>query len=168
MAATSWDPKQPSFLVRGTLPEIVYGETEKNSQTFKAGALVYIDGTNGVAACADDATSIDGIAMKDATNVTSGNIEIPIMKVEPQHLLKMRVSSAGTAALASTATHGVRYAIDIDANGVATVDTADSGTATKNCVQFVQPIYDVNGDSTYWAEVHITGGDLDGAVDERS
>ena len=156
MAATSWDPNQPQFYGTGSMPKIVYQGLEANSQSFKAGSVVYAN-SGAITACAADAVNILGIAMVDATNVTSGNIEIPVMVFEPHTLLRMKVTSGATEATNSETSTApfVKYAPYVDANGVLKLDTADTGVATKNSLIFIQGIRDVNGDATAWAEVKI-------------
>lgn len=153
MAAKSWDPLQPRLEPHaGAVPKIVYDVLEANSQTFKAGALVYLS-SGAVAACADDPSKIWGIAMKDATNVTSGNVEIPVMIITPEDHVLIRVqSTAGTDALASTLTPGTRYGTELDANGVAYLLSAE--VTTDNWI-FIEPILDATGASTYTARVSL-------------
>jgi len=153
MAAKSWDPLQPKLEPHaGAVPKIVYDVLEANSQSFKAGALVYLS-SGAVAACADDPTKIWGIAMKDATNVTSGNVEIPVMIITPEDHVIIRVqSSAGTAALSSTLTPGTRYGTELDSNGVAYL--LSSETTTDNWI-FIEPVIGADGAAGYEARVSL-------------
>lgn len=150
MAATSWDPNQPQIEAdHCAAPRIIYGFLEANSQTFKAGAIVYLN-SEAVTVCAADATSIAGIAMKDATNVSSGNIEIPIMVIDGNSRIRLHCTNGATAALASSGTTGTRYSSYVDSDGVLKADHADSGTAAKNCWKFVEPLFDATATSTHF------------------
>lgn len=153
MAAKSWDPKQPRIVKNDSIAEIAYGITEANSQSFKAGALVkYSSGVAALVTATSAAQAVLGIAQKDATNVTSGNIEIPVQLVSATDTLLIRVSSDGTAALSSTLTPLTDYGIHVDTNGVATLDSSET---TNVSLVFIEPVYDVNGDATYWAKCRV-------------
>jgi len=138
----------------GQSPEIRYGWYEVNSSDFKAGQLVYLAGnatTGGVTHCETDATVIMGIAMKDATNVSSGNIEIPVMIIYPDDELIMRCRSGATDTLASAFYPGKKYGV-ILASNIIYVDQAE---VTTTVVEFVEPIYDATGTSTYWGKFKL-------------
>jgi len=154
MAATSWDLNQPRLAQSngGSVPKIQYGILEANSKTFKAGCLVNM--TSGVCDSIDtDDVSVYGIAMKDSTNTSSGNIEIPITVITPADELYIRVRNATTDALANTAAPGTAYPLVVDAStDVAYMDIADSSTPA---VVFQGEILDAAGASTYWARVRL-------------
>ena len=148
MAATSWNPKQPRLMPKnGSIPEI-FMFPEAAAQSYKAGALVYLDATNGrVTACADGATLITGIAMKDATTVTSA--DAPVQIIQPGDLLYITCydESDGAEVAANTLKAGFTYDLEVDANGVCYAEY-DTEHATTEELIFVQPVYDANGDST--------------------
>ena len=154
MAATSWDPNQPRVAQQhgACVPKIQYGILEDDSKSFKAGCLV--DLTSGACDSIDtDAVAIYGIAQKDSTNTSSGNIEIPIQPIYPTDELYMRVRSGASDALANTASPGTAYGIIVDAStDVAYMDTADT---SNDCVVFQGELLDSTGASTYWARVHL-------------
>lgn len=142
------------FCASGQVPEIRYGLKEANSQTFKAGQLVYLAaGAAGgqVTVCPNDATRILGIAQKDATNVTTGNIEIPVMVIKPGDQLKIKVRSGATDTLSNTLYEGLRYGT-ILASNVHYLNAAETST---DVFVFLSPIYDGGGDATYWAKVNV-------------
>lgn len=154
MAAISWDPNQPRLAQSngGSVPKIQYGILEDNSKSFKAGVLV--DLTSGACDSIDtDATAVYGIALKDSTNTSSGNIEIPIQVITPSDELYMRVRSGASDALANTAAPGTAYGIIVDAStDVAYMDTADT---SNDVVVFQGELLDSTGASTYWARVRL-------------
>lgn len=125
--------------------QIVYGFLEANSQSFKAGQLVTY--SSGVAAAASDSQALMGIALKDATNVTSGNIEIPIYPIYPEDEWEIKLTNGGTLTAASSFTQGTRYGTYVASN-VAYLDLAE--TTTDNCI-FVEPIDVTN--RPYWGKV---------------
>jgi len=154
MAATSWDPNQPRLAQSNgsSLPKVQYGILEDDSKSFKAGMLV--DVTSGACDSIDtDATSVYGIALKDSTNTSSGNIEIPIQPITPADELYMRVRSGASDALANTAAPGTAYGVIVDAStDVVYMDTADT---SNHCVVFQGELLDATGASTYWARVRV-------------
>lgn len=69
---------------------------EANSQAFKANDLVYLSATGTVTAVTDDGTGtmvMAGMALTDATNVTSGNVAIRVMKIVPGDIYSINVYS---------------------------------------------------------------------------
>jgi len=138
----------------GESGEIRYGWYEANTQSFKAGQLVYLAGdatTGGVTADATDSAAIMGIAMKDATNVSSGNIEIPVMIIYPDDELIMKCTASGTAKLSNLFYPGKKYGLYVGSN----IWYADYDDTTNDAVMFVEPIYDVTGTSTYWGKFKL-------------
>lgn len=128
--------------------EIVYGFTEANSQSFYAGQLVLF--SSGVAAAASDATTtLLGIAMKDATNVSSANIEIPIYPIYPDDTWLIHCVATGTAKLASAYTQGTRYGLYVASN-VAHLDYDE--TSSDSCI-VIEPVDTTN--KPYWMQVRF-------------
>ena len=145
MAATSWDPKQPQIIAGPR--RIAYKSLEANSQSFKAGAPVYSNaGAITIAAVGD--VPFLGFAMLDGTNVTSGNIEIPVMLVTGENFIKARVTTSASVEEAANTTCkiGTAYDWNVD-SGLFSIDSSDT---TNPKLIFVQAIYDVNGDATIW------------------
>lgn len=115
-------------------PEIVSGLKEANSQSFKAGALVYVssgtvtvlaDGGSGVGTQMNTDLHLCGIALKDATNVSSGNIEIPFIKIRPGDMFEAWVYTLGSTDTAADTNIGLSYDIDITSSH-STVDLNDT------------------------------------------
>lgn len=131
---------------------------EADSQSFKKGELVYLSNAGAVTACSGDLSSgqIMGKALKDATNVTTGNIIIPIEVIEPGDLWLMRVSTSGTAATCDNLSLVTEYGLDVSSN-VWTVDTAETD---ENVVTVVKYHYDTNGDEDYWVYVRFLSAAL--------
>lgn len=148
MAASSWNPLQPT--IRGAGGEIppIYKFPEAATQSYKAGAVVEAVG-GAVTACDNAAARILGIAQADATGTTSADAYVQVTR--PGDLIEMGcVDAAATDVLvaASGLKAGYTYAIAIDGDGVCNADLNTEHATTEEIV-FVQPVYDANGDSTY-------------------
>lgn len=105
-------------------PEIIHGLLEASTQSFKAGELVYGD-AGALTAVASNDVLVLGIAQIDATGATTH--EVPVMRIRPSDIVKMRVSNAGTAATSDNCKVGEPYALDVTSN-VVTVDYSDTGS----------------------------------------
>ena len=142
MAITSNDP-------RNGVPQITDKHTETNSQSFKAGELVYFDASGGVLVAAAGTTPVAGVAMKDATNVTSGNIAIPVQLIRPDDevLIQVEDGSGNLEAANTTCLPGIAYDIVVSSNH----HRLNSSDTTGGIFIFVEEILDANGDATYWA-----------------
>ena len=164
MAAKSWDGLQPRLQPEGAdIPEFMT-LTEKAGQSFKAGCPLKLTTTAGtVEIVTAAACGFVGIALEDASGVTSAEIKVQICR--PDTPIVARVSSGGTLEVPSTAMiTGVAYDLYLDANSVVTVDSASPGNAT---LIYERPIFDVNGDETYWGIFRILPGQA-GNIDEAA
>jgi len=130
--------------------ELKFDMKEANSQSFKKGQFVYLN-AGAVTACATNGQSIFGIAQVDATNVSSGNIEIPIAILKPDYRFKARFTNAGTDTLNSSATPGLHYDIYVASN----ICYVDLATATAEAVVYDEPILNPDGSATYWGIFHL-------------
>jgi hypothetical protein len=147
MAVSSFDFRGPIVLPKnGSAPTIVYGLLEEDSQTFKAGQFVYLVG--------DDVTlypggdlPLYGIAMKDATNVTSGNVEIPVQVITPEDIVLINVATSADVleAADTTCVIGTDYDTNTGASYPSYIDSSDT---TNGCFRYQGPVLDVNGDAT--------------------
>lgn len=106
----------PKFLraADGGLP-IIREFREADSQSFTAGELVYLS-TGYVTVCASDTAQILGIAMKAATNVTTGHIQIPVMIIRPGDEIKIRSTSGGTDTACAITDIGVNHELYVASN----------------------------------------------------
>ena len=141
----------PRILARAGkgIPDIIDTMKEVNSAAFKAGELVYAaaSGTTGaITVCASDATLILGIAQKDATNVSSGNIVIPVEVIRPGDRLAIQCYDTSDAAvkLASTFYPGKAYGLVVASN----VHYVDFDEITADAFIFIEPLDTVN--YPYW------------------
>lgn len=162
MAKTAWDPRHPRIERQSgsCVPRILYDIYEADSETFVAGDLVKLDSSGDVVAATAGDAQIAGIAMKSATNVTSGNIEIPVQFFTTETDILIQVSASGTLEAANTACEpGECYDIILDSNSE--FWTLDSDDTTNPVFIYLEPIKDVNGDATYWARVRPILGELD-------
>ncbi len=162
MAASSWNAKQPRVTPKHGVGRIVYGNLEADSQTFKAGTPVYLN-SGAVTICTDGGGGFTGIAQKDATNVSSGNIEIPVMICDIEDEALVYVTNNGTDTAASGLTPGESYDWYVDSDSVFYADAND----TTGPLVFIEEINDSAGASTYWGRFRVTQGST-GSLDIAS
>ena len=149
MAATSFDPRNPTLVSHYGVPQIVSTELEADSQTFLAGELVYFN--SGAVTVATASSVIGGVALAGGTDessasVTNATIAVQIMSPDDEILIRCASDASGTLALANTFQSGTDYAIDATSN----LWYADSSDTSAGNLTFVGPIFDAAGDSTYW------------------
>ena len=169
MAATSFDPRQPRIVSRNGIPQIVHGAYEDDSESFVAGALVYLDASGSVNECVTGLTDIDiaGIALEDAVNSSSASVygvhEVPFQAILPGDQIEMQVcnNSGSLEAANTTCKPGLAYDLK-DVSGLHYVNSADT---SKGALIFVEPILDADGTASYWGrfipkytELSLTGG----------
>lgn len=146
MAVTSFDPRGPYILPKnGSMPTILYGVNEANSQSFKAGHLVY--NNSGITLYAGGDAPVLGIALKDATNVTSDNVEIPVMLIDPEDIVVFTVATSADVpeAADTTCVIGTDYDTNTGASYPSYIDSSDT---TNGCFRFQGAIKDASGSST--------------------
>lgn len=148
MAISAFDPRQPQVqATSGKIPQIVHGLLEANSQTFKAGQFVYSN-AGAITVSADGDVPVLGIALADATNVTSGNATIPVMVLGPDDEVLIQVSSGGTLEAAdTTCAVGTAYDLETVSTNLHYIDSADT---TNMKFVFLGAVKDSAGSSTYW------------------
>lgn len=107
---------------------------EADSQSFKIGEFVYL--SSGLATeVATDGTTVLGMALADATNVTSGHIQIPVLLAKPDTVFSMSCVSDGTAAATAAAYIGENYGIYGDtSNSIATCNINETSNISLRCV----------------------------------
>jgi len=148
MAASAWNVKNPRILTDaggGIAP--VYSFPEASGQTYKAGALVYLDATNGrITIDTDSTTLIAGVVLEDASTTTSTSQKVQI--VRPGDRMNFTCYSASSAA--ETAASGFKAGFTYDIEEVSGVSYAELGSehATTEELIFIQPVYDSLGVST--------------------
>lgn len=113
---------------------------EANSQSFVAGQLVYIASAGAVTACASDSQSVLGIALKDATNVTSGNILIPVQIIRTGDEYEIDVYQGSTDDDAAVTQLGQNFALNVTSNSCK-LDLNDTG----HDLMTLQKIVDADG-----------------------
>ena len=146
MAVTSFDPRGPYILPKnGSMPTIVYGINEANSQSFKAGHLV--KNASGVALDAGGDAPVLGIALKDATNVSSGNIEIPVQIITPEDIVVFTVATSGDVAQAADTTCAIGTSYDTNAS-VAYPSYIDSSDTANPAWRFQGAVKNADGTSS--------------------
>jgi hypothetical protein len=123
--------------------------TEANSQSFKGGQLVYY--SSGIAAISTSGTLILGIALADATNVTTGNTTIPVMRIDAGQDYAIKCISTATVTSASAFTPMTNYGIAVASN----VCYLQLTNTTNDACVFLESIKDENGDATNWARVRF-------------
>lgn len=121
--------------------------TEVDSSTFKYGDLVYLNasGSGGtLTVCGADPSAIYGIALADATNVTTGNADIPVLVLTNDVEVAMNVYHATAASATFTYPTGLSTAYEIvqSSAGIWCIDIA----ATSNTRVHVHEYLDNAGD----------------------
>lgn len=147
MSATM-DPRNPKIISHYGIPQITDKYSETNSMSFKAGEFVKFDGSGAVSVAVENDGFIHGIALADATNVSTGNITIPVELLGPNDEVQIQVvNTSGTLEAADTAcVPGDAYDIRVASN-IWYVDSADT---TSGSLVFIEAIQDSTGSSTYW------------------
>lgn len=146
--ASTRDPRNPILVERYGMPQVSQTHLEANSQSFLAGEPVYLN-AGAVTESAEGASRlIWGIALTDATNVTSSNAAIAVEMIGPDTEIQALVSSDGTLAnieaADTTCSPGVKYDLVLS-SGIWLVDSAD---VTNQTVTFVDAIYGADGTAT--------------------
>jgi len=93
---------------------------EANSQTFVVGDLLYLNSGAATLVTTSQETQIFGIALKRATNVTTGNADIPILTISPEGLYVAQ-SDTTTAVAHVGEDYGLNYT-----SGSMSVDIGDT------------------------------------------
>lgn len=120
---TITDPMWVKNIYDAAAPRVVTGLLEADSQDFEVNDLVYLN-AGAVTECGADPILIAGFALAPATNVTSGNTEIPIEVIRPGDVYLMNLYHATAAsAVRSGVSIGTKYEIVQHADGWA-VDMA--------------------------------------------
>jgi hypothetical protein len=129
MALTSFDPRGPYVVPgrNGGIPSIQYGLLEADSETFKAGQFVYLVSA-AVTLYPGGDIPLYGIAMKDATNVTSLNTEIPVMIITSDDEIAINVATSADVpeAANTTCAVGTDYDTNTGASYPSYIDSADT------------------------------------------
>jgi hypothetical protein len=123
--------------------------TEANSQSFVGGQLVVY--SSGITAVATSGTKILGIALADATNVTTGNATILVQRITPEQDYAIKCISTATVTSASAFTPLTKYGLAVASN----VCYLQLTNTTDDACVFLESIKDENGDATNWARVRF-------------
>ncbi len=161
MAASSWNGNQPRLGVAfGEVPEII-NVSEGSAQSFKAGTPVKLS-SGSVVIAADGAVGFLGIALEDAAGATTNTVPVMLCRPNSTEVIA-RVTDNGTDTLPTALVQGNGYGWYKDADDVFYVDKHDDSNVT---FIYERPVYDVNGDSTYWGIFRLKAG-LAGSIDEE-
>jgi hypothetical protein len=125
------------------VPRIWYGISEAASQSFKAGNFVYLVSAAATLYPGGD-LPLFGIALKDATNVSSGMIEIPIMQVTPDNVVSITVATSADVPEAADTTCAIGTTYDTNA-GTTITSMIDSSDTTNGCFRYQGPQYNADG-----------------------
>lgn len=153
MALAAWNYGQPKIQPGPCVPQIIHGNLEADSQTFKAGHLVYLN-AGAVTYYPGGDLPVMGRALADATNVTSGNVEIPIEVIGPNDEVLIQVATSADVVETSNTTCVVGVAYDTNAD-VTVPSYVDSSDTTNPCFVFLGPVYDTSGDATTWGRFRL-------------
>jgi hypothetical protein len=147
--ASTMDPRNPKILPKYGVPQIVQNAAEANAQSFKAGQYVYSN-AGAVTISSETSPFIWGIALTDATTVSSGNIDIPVQLLTSDCEVQMKVSSDSTIAnfqaANTTCAQGVTYDMAV-ASSICFIDSSDTSSGG---FAFIDAIYDADGTASEW------------------
>lgn len=132
---------------------------EADSMSFVAGEFVYLN-AGAVTNVATDGAAIYGIAKKSATNVTSGNIIIPIEVIYPGDIIEMSTRTTATDYSAALFVVGVNYGL-IVASNVHYADFADTSNDRFTCVGYKETM---NGGTSYRGHFTVIASVLQSSV----
>jgi len=114
---------QPANYARGPYRPGVYGEAA--GESFKQGEFVYL--VNGlVTVCADDATTILGMANQDASGTTSADVEVILALPDTEFEMTVYEDGGGSNDTIAVTDLGVAYAYEVVSNR-ACINTSDTG-----------------------------------------
>jgi len=113
MSTITQVPARVANTISGNSPEVKYFP-EAASQSFKAGQFVYLN-SGKVTACADDSTTILGIAVGDASGNTDEDCAVYIANADTVFEANVYHSTAASAVTAITQV-GTCYALKVDSN----------------------------------------------------
>jgi len=153
MAVSTLSPtsdRKPKIYRGGSqVSEMGYGANlEANSMTFAIGHFVYAN--SGAITDAEPTTMILGLAGKAATEVTSGNIQIPVTLILPGDLLLIQVEDGSGNLEASDTTCVVGEAYGIKAYSANVPSRVDSSNSSNKQFIYIGPELEADGDSSYW------------------
>lgn len=132
-------------------PRMIHDLKEANSMSFKKGEFVYSN-AGAITNVASNGVLVLGIAQADGTNVSSGNIEIPVVVIDPTYTFIMKITNNGTDTLNSSATVGKAYGLYVASNVV----YADlNNTSSYDAVVYQGPVLDATGAATYWGKFRM-------------
>jgi hypothetical protein len=118
---------------------------EADSAAYKTGQFVYLS-SGAITEVATDGTKILGIVLDDGNNTSSASATHQVEIIDPEALLKVPTTSAGTATLCTSFVQGVSYGLHVASN----VSYADKADTTNDALVYVGPCYDAKGDADYW------------------
>lgn len=119
-------------------PPLIRSYREADSQSFSKGDFVYLS-SGYLTIAADDASRLLGMALEDATSVTTGHKYIDVMVFRPGDEWAIRTYSGTTATKFTHANLGIKYANEFVSAGVSGVD---SGATTGGAWTCVRLLYD--------------------------
>jgi hypothetical protein len=95
-------------------PARIVSLPEAASQSFKQGQFVYL-ASGKVTVCADDATTIYGLAMQDASGTTDTAMMVMQARDDTEFLMNAYHATPSSAVTAVTQV-GVKYGLEVDSN----------------------------------------------------
>jgi len=111
MATITQQRARVAYTISGNSPQVVK-VPEAASQSFKAGEFVYL-ASGKATICADDATTIYGMAVADASGTTDADCEVYVANTDTVFEANVYHSNGASAVTAITQ-RGVEYALQVD------------------------------------------------------
>ena len=131
------------FRMRDGSYPVIRWYTEADSQSFVVGDLVYTN-SGALTECGADPALILGVALADATNVTSGNASLPVLVLTNNTEVSMNVYHATEASATFSDDSGLNtaYEINTPAAGIWTIDIAATSSTRVHITEYM----DAKGD----------------------
>lgn len=123
------------------------GLVEAATQSYKAGELVYKDGTNDVKVCGADPTKILGMAAADASGTTGTAVKVNV--IQEGDLVRMQVSGDGAARSTSADVEEYTLYGIVNISNVWHVDVSDTTNTRVMVVQKAQDVAENNQSYCY-------------------
>lgn len=138
MAIQTLEPARPS---KGDGWIEYYGE--QSTQSFKQGEMVVADSAGQITACADDATTILGMALADASGTQAAFVPVCVATDKQRFVMNVFHATPGSA-LSAESQRDQKFGLEADSNRHY-VDISQAGADALMIVSLIDPAGDQYG-----------------------
>lgn len=142
--ATTRTTENPRWIQSATRPLMeVVDVLIDGAATYKAGQFLARKNDGLVYKITTDDDSVHYFALYDMNTATGDETiytRVGVVHADDEFVMNVHHDTAGSA-LATEAQCGIKYAIDETTTGLHLLDLEDSGTAAKNCLHVVRPMW---------------------------